>query len=277
MSAKRPADDAVLVDRFWHNYLSVLEKAHVPRAARPWYRKHIEAYINANSGLRLSIHQPARIDDYLNAKGRLAGLPEWRFRQIADALRLLFYELVRPEWAMTYDWYQWRAFARQLEPDHPTLMRDANPSLLVAPSSNPLTIRFRETCADCHAAFVRTIRVRGMAVRTEQTYEHWICRFLQFHRWKPVDALDTADVAAYLEHLAVARKVSPATQKIALNALVFLFREVLGRAVDDAIPYTRTSKSRRIPTVLSREEIKSLLAAMQGRPQLMASLMSAPR
>ncbi|MDT8388012.1 MAG: integron integrase [Thiogranum sp.] len=273
MSAKHPADDAVLVDRFWHNYLSVLEKAHIPRAARPWYRKHIEAYINANSGLRLSTHQPARIDDYLNAKGRLAGLPEWRFRQIADALRLLFHELVRPEWAKTYDWYQWRAFARQLEPDHPTLMRDANPSLLVAPSSNPLTIRFRETCADCHAAFVKTIRVRGMAVRTEQTYEHWICRFLQFHRWTSIDALDTADMAAYLEHLAVARKVSPATQKIALNALVFLFREVLGRAVDDAIPYTRASKSRRIPTVLSREEIKSLLAAMQGRPQLMASLM----
>ncbi len=89
MPAKRPGADALLIDRFLHNCLSVLEKAQLRGAARPWYRKHIEAYINANSGLRLSTRQPARIDDYLNGKGRLAGLPVWRIRQITDALRLL--------------------------------------------------------------------------------------------------------------------------------------------------------------------------------------------
>lgn len=184
MSDKRPVDNAVLVDRFWHNYFSILEKSRIHKTAVPWYRKHVEAYIKAHPGRRLSSHLPAQIDDYLNAKGRMPALPEWQFRQIADALRLLFCECVRTDWAMAYDWYQWRAFARQLEPDHPTLMRDANPSLLVAPSSNPLIERFRNTYADCHVAFVKTIRVRAMAVRTEQTYEHWITRFLKFHKWK---------------------------------------------------------------------------------------------
>lgn len=152
-------------------------------------------------------------------------------------------------------------------------MRDANPSLLVAPSQNQLVKKFRETFSDCHAAFVKTIRVRQMAARTEQTYEHWISRFLLFHKWCPVGEMGSAEIAAYLEHLAVVRRVAPATQKIVLNALVFLFREVLGCKVDEAISYTHAHKARRIPSVLSRVEVKRLLAATGGRRQLMASLM----
>ena len=273
MSDEHPVADAVVVKRFWHNYLSILEKARISKAATPWYRKHAEAYIRAHRGLRLASHSPRQIDDYLNAKGRLPAITEWQFRQIADSLRLLFCELIRPEWAAGYDWYQWRALSRELESDHPTLLRDGNPSLLVAPSTNQLITRFRETFSDCHTAFVKTVRVRQMAVRTEQTYEHWITRFLQFHHWRPVGEMGGTEIGDYLEHLAVVRRVSPSTQKIALNALIFLFREVLGCNVDEAISYTHSRKPRRIPSVLSRDEVKALLAAMHGRPQLMASLM----
>ncbi len=69
MSDKHPAADAVVVKRFWHNYLSILEKACSSRASIPWYRKHSEAYIWARRGLRLSTHSYRTIDDYLNAKG----------------------------------------------------------------------------------------------------------------------------------------------------------------------------------------------------------------
>lgn len=92
-----PVADAVLVDRFWHNYFYILEKARIHKTARPWYRKHVEAYIKAHPGQRLTSHLPAQIDDYLNEKGRQSGLPEWQFRQIDDALRLLFCEGVRAE------------------------------------------------------------------------------------------------------------------------------------------------------------------------------------
>jgi len=142
-----------LVSRFWHNYLSLLEKLSIPVKARPWYRKHVEEYISAHQGVKLQQHLPHHIDEYLSAKGRIATLPEWRFRQIADALRLLFKEFVRPAWADEYDWYQWRAFSRELESDHPTLMR------------------FREEHATLHQAFVKTIRVRGMAVQTKTRSE----------------------------------------------------------------------------------------------------------
>ena len=267
-----PAQPRAVI-RFWRNYLSVLDKYSVPASTRLWYRKHVEHYIAAHPELRLQHHLPRHVDSYLAAKGRIGHLQEWRFRQIVDALRLLFCELVQTEWARGYDWYHWRAFARELEPDHPTLMRDGNPAELVAPNNNPLIRRFREKYKPLHVAFVKTLRVRGMAARTEKTYEHWLTRFFHFHRWREIGALERKDITAYLGYLAVDRKVSAATQKVALNSLVFFYREVLGRNLEGIADYSRAHAQRRLPTVLSQNEVRGLLAAMNGRPRLMASLM----
>lgn len=262
-----------LVNQFWHNYLFLLEKHSIPAKARSWYRRHIEEYISFYEGVKLQQHLPHHLDDYLTAKGRMARIPEWQFRQIADALKLLFKEQIRTKWAAEYDWYQWRAFARELEPDHPTLMRDGNPSILVAPNNNPLIRKFREDNAELHLAFVKTLRVRHMAVTTEKTYEHWLVRFFQYHHWNDIANLDLSAMSDYLDYLALHRKVSPDTQKLALNSLVFFYREVLGKNVEGIHAYTRSTTKRRLPTVLSRNETRLLLDAMSGRAKLMASLM----
>ena len=60
------------IDRFRHNYLFLLEKHGVIQKARPWYRRHIEDYIAAYHDVKLRHHKPQFVDDYLNAKGRLA-------------------------------------------------------------------------------------------------------------------------------------------------------------------------------------------------------------
>ena len=89
MSSKRSADKHQLaVNRFWHNYLSILDKSTIPSKSKTWYRKHAEAYIAANRDTPLVSHTHVDVDRYLNAKGRLPGLPEWQFRQVADALRM---------------------------------------------------------------------------------------------------------------------------------------------------------------------------------------------
>jgi integron integrase len=273
MAAATSEQQQIRIDRFWHNYLSILEKFSIPVKARPWYRKHIEDYLSAHRDVKLQSHQPHHIDDYLNAKGRIVDLPEWRFRQIADALRLLFREMLQPEWSLQYDWYRWRAFARELEPDHQTLMRDGNPSLLVAPSANPLIRRFREAHAPLHQAFVKTIRIRNMAVKTEKTYEEWLTRFFQYHRWENIGELGLAAISDYLEYLALHRKVSSATQKVALNSLIFFYREVLGHNVEGIYAYTKSRTRPRIPTVLSRDEVRRLLHGIPGRAKIMAALM----
>lgn len=273
MTGKPIGEQSRAVQRFWHNYFSILEKSHVSVRARPWYRKHVEGYIQADPERRLADHLPHDVDTYLAAKGRLPNLRDWQFRQIVDALRLLFCELVGAPWARDYDWLHWRAFARTLEADHVTLARDGGGSLPMAPSRNPLVTRFRAYAGADYTAFVTTLRVRGMAIRTEQIYEHWLARFCAFHGWRPLAGLGAAEVAAFLEHLAVRRQVAAATQRIALNALVFLFREVMGRKLDVGESFTHAAAKRRIPVVLTKDEVRGLLGQLRGRSQLMAALM----
>jgi integron integrase len=273
VSNKITADHQNAIERFWHNYLSILEKNAIPHSSKKWYRRHVEMYIAAHGGTRLAQHSADHVDKYLAAKSRLRDLEEWRFRQIADAIRLLFCELVRPAWYREYDWFRWRAYARELAPDHPTLMRDVSDARLVAPSSNPLVRRFRSYYASTHLAFIKTVRVRNMATRTESSYEQWICRFLAFLRWPDIEGTGNQEIKLFLEYLAVERKVAAATQKAALNSLIFLFREVLGRNTEDLGGFARASSQRRLPTVLSTQEVKSLLEEMCGQSRLMASLM----
>lgn len=113
MSTSRPHTHQTSVDRFLDNHLFILQKNAIPKNSIPWYRKHAEAYINANKNTTLSSQTGQDIDSYLNAKGRLPKLKEWQFRQIADAIRLLFTEIIQPQWSESYDWFQWRAFARE--------------------------------------------------------------------------------------------------------------------------------------------------------------------
>ncbi len=273
MPANSPGTQPRAVRRFWHNYFSILEKFAVSPRVRPWYRKHVEAYIHASRERRLADHTPEDIDRYLADKGRQNGVQEWQFRQIADALHLLFCELLSSPWADDYNWARWRAFARALAPDHATLSRQFVRGQLSAPSSSPLIIRFREHVGVHYAAFVATLRVRQMAERTEQTYEHWLARFFAFQHWRPADDLGAEDVAAFLEHLAVQSQVSASTQRIALNALIFFFREVLGREMDLGEGFTRALPRQRIPVVLTQDEMRRLLAGMSGQTRTMAALM----
>jgi hypothetical protein len=104
MSGKNADDHQNSIDRFWRNYLSLLEKYSIPKRSLPWYRKHMLKYIDAHKDVRLANHLPENVGRYLNAKGRLTVMKEWQFRQIADALRLLFCELIQPQWASEYDW-----------------------------------------------------------------------------------------------------------------------------------------------------------------------------
>lgn len=270
--AKAPA-----VARFWRNYLNILEKNHVSPAARPYYRRWCEDYIRSHADVRLREQTPADVETYLSAKGRQTNLQSWQFRQLADALRLLFGEVVAVDWAKDFDWQRWLVLSADLPPEHATLMRDLAPPPAELQVGNTrkgsIVGQFRSRCADTHRRFVALVRMRDMAVRTEQSYEQWIARFFLFHEWAEPASLLPDGVSSYLEYLAVNRKVSSATQKAALNALIFLYREVLELSVEGCIPFHRAAPKRRLPVVLSRPEVLELLKAMKGQSQLMAALM----
>ena len=264
---------AAAISRFWHNYLSVLEKNSIPRRLRPYYRKAVEHYLSVNGDHRLATHSPADVEKYLIDKGRQPALQAWQYRQSVDALRLLFSAYVIRPWAADFDWDRWMLFAPTLDQDHATLHDDLARGQISAPTGNPLRQRLRKHAGPAYVAFVKTLRLRNMAARTEKTYEYWIAQFFAFRRWPAVDAICNDDLVAFLEDLAVKRRVTASTQRVALNALVFFFREVLQRDMSDVAAFTRSLPNRRIPVVLSQAEVRRLLAQLQASTRLMASLM----
>jgi integron integrase len=117
------------------------------------------------------------------------------------------------------------------------------------------------------------LRSRHYSRRTEQTYCQWVKRFIFFHKVRHPVEMGEAEINAFLTHLAVKEKVSASTQNQALSALLFLYRHVLGREVGDLGDVIRARKPKRLPVVITREEVKSVLANLTGDKWLMASLM----
>ncbi|MHB8999178.1 MAG: integron integrase [Thermoanaerobaculia bacterium] len=117
------------------------------------------------------------------------------------------------------------------------------------------------------------MRARHYSSRTEETYVHWIKRFIVFHNKTHPAAMGAEHVNAFLTHLAVAQNVAASTQSQALSALVFLYRHVL----DDPLPWideiVRATRPKRTPVVLTREEVRALLAELRGTPKLVASIL----
>jgi integron integrase len=118
------------------------------------------------------------------------------------------------------------------------------------------------------------LRYYHYAYRTEQSYSHWILRYIRYYGGKThPNQLGTQDVERFLSHLATESQVSASTQRQALNALVFLYRDVLHRPLDSAIAPVRSKRRPRPPTVLTEAEVQRLLTAMTGRHALMARLL----
>lgn len=108
------------------------------------------------------------------------------------------------------------------------------------------------------------MRVQHYAIRTEQSYIDWIKRFILFHDKRHPSGMGEAEVAAFLTHLSVDRNVAPATQGQALNALVFLYRKVLNRPLNEMHGIVRSKKKSKIPVVLTQLEVASLLSNLEG-------------
>jgi len=108
------------------------------------------------------------------------------------------------------------------------------------------------------------MRVQHYAIRTEQSYIDWIKRFILFHGKRHPSEMGEAEVAAFLTHLTVNRNVAPATQGQALNALVFLYRKVLNRPLEELHGIVRSKKKPRIPVVLTQREISTVLSKLEG-------------
>jgi integron integrase len=145
--------------------------------------------------------------------------------------------------------------------------------------ANP-KLKFLDQCRE-------VMRFKQLARRSEETYIQWIRRFILFHRklaavtdaplqkwiWRHPKDMGEAEVRAFLTDLAVRRQVGAATQNQALNALLFLYREVLGVEMDWMDGFEQAQRSRRVPVVLNREEMQALLKQLTGLQGLIGQVL----
>lgn len=116
------------------------------------------------------------------------------------------------------------------------------------------------------------LQTRHYARRTVNTYEQWLRRFLRFHRMRHPREMGSAEVNAFLSHLAVDQKVSASTQNQALAALLFLYRELLERDLKlEGVVRARTRQ--RLPVVLTEAEVRAVRERLEGEPALVVGLL----
>lgn len=270
----RPHADAA--SRFFDNYLTLLDRNKVPEKQRRWYVKHIEAFIKGQNGRKIKALSGPDVSAYLDMLGRQNRLTGWQFAQHILAIRILYCDLLATSVCQEVDWQYWLDSAKELDIEHPTLGRQLTPEELshikARKGEGPLN-QVRTAHHDLLVRFTTEIRRRGYAYRTEQSYEQWVCRYLLFCKGQLPAETAATETRAFLEYLAVQRRVSASTQNQALNALVFLYDHVLDNKLGNMEAFARAKRPHNLPVVLSRAEVDTLLAQMDGLHKLLASLL----
>ncbi|MDN3556860.1 phage integrase N-terminal SAM-like domain-containing protein [Halomonas maura] len=119
-----------------------------------------------------------------------------------------------------------------------------------------------------------TLRVKHCSPRTVKRYCYWIRLFIRFHGMRHPASTGAPEGQAFLEYPAVERHVAAATQNQALNALVFLYRQILEHTLGDIGEFFRAKRPRRLPVVLSHDEVMHVLGQLSGPMPLMTALMT---
>ena len=116
-------------------------------------------------------------------------------------------------------------------------------------------------------------RMRHLSLRTEQAYVSWIKRFIFFHQKRHPRDMAEAEIREFISDLAVKERISASTQTVALSALLFLYRDVLKQELPYVSNIERAQKPKRLPVVFTRDEVKRILARLEGTHWLIAGLL----
>lgn len=123
------------------------------------------------------------------------------------------------------------------------------------------------------ASIVRFMSARRYSPRTIEAYLYWIKYYIHFHQKRHPGEMGDREVEQFLTFLCVERRVSVATQRLALNALAFLYNRFLDQPLGDVSGFMRARVPAKLPLVLTRLEVSRLLAQLQGVPLMIASLL----
>ncbi len=267
----------------WDSFRAILLKNKIPQNQHHYYVKWIEKFLlfiqsqsepkKMLSAKSLSTAIKAEdINHFLQNIDGTTDLSPWQFRQLLHALKLFLIRLNHISWAKEFDWDYWQAAAQKLPDNHATVARDYTE---LSPQSTqlhtPPTKLNNSTHNDLLRKLIYSLRSANYAIKTEQTYAHWIKCFLFFHTTVNAGDFNANHATQYLNHLAVNRRVATNTQSVVLNALSFFFKRILEEPFD-VKGFKLAKRPRKLPVVLTNDEIRSLLCHMHGLYGLLAGL-----
>ena len=251
-------------DRFWEAYRGCAEENRVRPDRSPFYVRWAKDFDSFLQGKPLRNRSRKDIEAFLADLGKRQGIADWQVRQAEHALKIL-YEIFLPHYT----------------PERQAAVGPTGKHLVQEAKVKTDGFRDRVIPGEVERQFpelleaVKTeVRTRHFSYRTETTYLDWVRRFIAFYDYANPRELDAPTaVKTYLDYLAVEREVAASTQNQALNALVFFYGQVLGKPVGEIEEFIRAKRPRRLPEVMTRDEVQKLLSKMSGITGLMAGLM----
>lgn len=268
------SNSAQVWENRWVRFWMALKHSGVEPKFHDYYRAWLLSFVSFLKPRQYHQADLANVGAFLQ---KLAdeGREQWQVKQAEEALRV-FYQDVEPT-----------VWAKHWPPDlMPTSLKERMPDVDAAAVPRPPIAHRVEDFAgrtdtgalppkyqDFLNLVEQTLRTERYAYRTEKTYLDWVRRFLIFSAPGSRQDLRWNHAKSYLDYLTLVRRVSAGTQNQALSALQFLFGRVLGQRAGGVQELKRAVQTRRLPTVLARPEVMTLLGLMEGPGKLMAELM----
>ncbi len=215
----------------------------------PFYASWAAQFLKfANKSAEQQIELDIRIHQFMDFLRDSGTREEWQVRQAYSAVKLYFYKYLKQRPAQE------------------------SPPWIILPASSCKT--FEELIQKVR----QVIRIKHYSVSTEKTYTHWIYKFQQYlmeidPMGKEIDKWSATDVQDFLTYLALRRRVSASTQNQAFNSLLFLFRDILHRDLENLQGTVRAKRGPKLPVVLSVEEVRALFQHSSGKNLMVHQLL----
>ena len=258
----------------WHRFSHSLRAKKINPKAIPYYLNHAKHFLMKARNTRADQLTAERVVIYLLAVSKSKSLEDWQTNQAVDAVRIFIRDVLKHEYVTQIDWQFYKqdiSYTPQLNKLH---IESLDIPELIAQTVMKFDQSLRDSYGDILTRMVRVLRVRNYSKRTEKTYLMWTSQFLRFLEGTTGAGISDLQVRAYLEYLAIERKVSPNTQKQALNALVFLFKFGLERELGDIGDFIKAKSTKHLPVVLSKQEVERVFSQLSNPKHfLMAGLL----
>lgn len=257
--------------RFWCEYDNLLQKRKLAINTKLQYQYYAKQFLLKAKNTTTHELTAERVQRYFISLQKNQALENAQHYQIVDAIQILLQEQLELVWAKTFSWDSAKPLQATAISHHHSYLASLDIPEQIELAVKKFDNHLKANYYDLLIKLVRTLRTRQYSKRTEQAYLMWCIRFLTF-RPNHIE-ITTEEVKHFLEHLAIEKQVSINTQKQALNALVFLFRVGLEKPLDNIHDFIKSKTPRRLPIVLSRQEVQQVLAELYGLNHLMAGLL----